>query len=100
MKKLFVAFVLIVAVESSFLSYAGSKITRYQNRVKKACGAESISPLLLKKSLIELVKGVECSDAKFTKIVVNKCQAIDCGKINEIFREIEQTRSGSVVGDE
>jgi hypothetical protein len=55
--------------------------------------------LLLKKSLIELVKGQECN-GKFTTLVINKCDGLNCNKINEIYKEVEQVRSGSVVGDE
>lgn len=82
----------------TYSSYADSKIRRFQNIVKKECGSNSLSVLLLKKSLIELVKGEDC-DAKFTALVINKCSNLTCQRMNQIYKEVEQLRSGSVVGD-
>ena len=96
MKKTY--FLILVAFSLVFSSYADSKIRRFQNQVKKECGKESVPVLLLKKSLIELVKGEDC-DAKFTSLVINKCSNLNCQRINQIYKEIEQVRSGSVVGD-
>jgi hypothetical protein len=89
----------VIAVSFIFSSQADSKIRRFQNKVSKECAKEKVSMLLLKKSLIELIKGQEC-DAKFTAIVLNKCSSLSCQKLNTIYKEIEQVRSGSVVGEE
>ncbi len=82
-----------------FSSFADSKIRKFQNQVIKECNQDKVSMLLLKKSLIELVKGQEC-DAKFTAIVLNKCSALNCQRLNEIYKEVEQIRAGAVVGDQ
>lgn len=63
------------------------------------CAKEKVSKLLLKKSLIELVKGQEC-DAKFTSIVLSKCTSLSCQELYAIYKEVEQVRAGAVIGDE
>lgn len=93
-------YIFLFLISSFVLSgHADSKIRRFQNKIKKECASEKVSMLLLKKSLIELVRGLECN-AKFTSIVLSKCDHINCTRLNEIYKEIEQVRSGSVVGDE
>lgn len=94
MKKIFLAILLL-----GFNTYADSKIVNYQRYVKNECTETKISTLLLKKSLIELVRGFEC-DGKFTSLIIKKCNQIDCRKITEIYRQVQQARPGSVVGDE
>lgn len=90
---------IIITVSFVFSTHADSKIRRFQNKVSKECAQEKVSMLLLKKTLIELIKGQEC-DAKFTAIVLSKCSSISCNRLNSIYKEIEQVRSGSVVGGE
>lgn len=80
-------------------THADSKIANYQKYVKNECSKGRISNLLLKKSLIELVRGFEC-DGKFTALILKKCQQIDCRRITEIYRQVQQARPGAVVGDE
>ncbi len=77
---------------------ADSKMRRFQTKIQAECQEQEVSLLLVKKSLIELLKGEEC-EAKFTSILIKMCKNIDCQKINQIYREVEQIRSGSVVGD-
>ena len=90
---------LIATISLTFSTHAGSKIKRYQSKVNKRCESSKVSPLLLKKSLIELVRGKEC-DGKFTNLVINKCSGLNCSDITTIYRELEQVRSGSVVGEQ
>ena len=68
-------------------------------QIQNECAEKKISSLLLKKSLIELIKGEGCS-AKFTTLLVNKCEDLSCNRINEIYKEIEQVRAGAVIGDQ
>ncbi len=82
-----------------FSSHADSKIRRFQKEIKKECQNDKVSLLLLKKSLIELIKGEECS-AKFTSLIINQCRTMTCERINEIYKEIEQVRAGAVVGED
>lgn len=84
---------------STFSTQADSKIHRYQNKVKSICEDKHLNNLLLKKSLIELVKGMECR-GKFTQIVINKCQELSCKKLGRIYKNLEQQRAGSIVGGE
>ena len=92
-------FVCFIACCFVFSSHADSKIRRFQKEIKRECPNDKVSLLLLKKSLIELVKGEECS-AKFTSLVINQCKTMTCGRINEIYKEIEQVRAGAVVGED
>ena len=95
MKKLILLLFLIGPVSL----FAANKVGTYQNFIKNDCQETKVSLLLVKKSLIELVRGMEC-EGKFTSIIINKCEKIDCRKIAEIFRQVQQSRSGSVVGDD
>ena len=90
---------ILVVINLIGVSSADSKIRRFQSKIEKVCSKDEVSLLLLKKSLIEMIKGEECS-GKFTGIVLSKCDTLNCKKINEIYKEVEQVRSGSVVGDE
>ena len=90
---------LVVIVFGTFnISIADSKIRRFQEKIKTLC-QDDVSLLLVKKSMIELIKGEECQ-GKFTNIVLNKCEFLDCRVITDIYKEVHQVRSGSVVGEE
>ena len=94
MKKILIGFMLL-----GFNSFADSKIATYKKYVKNECHKTKISNLLIKKSLIELVKGFECK-GMFTNLIIKKCRQIDCRKLTEIYRQVQQVRAGSVVGDD
>lgn len=83
----------------SFSVFANNKISNFQKKVNSICPESNISSLLLKKSLIEFIHGEECP-GKFTSIILTKCSQLDCRELTDIYRQIQQTRPGSVVGDE
>ncbi len=91
--------IILIALLFSLNSFGRSKIENYQNLIKGQCTEANVSTLLLKKSLIELVRGFEC-DGKFTNLIIKKCEQLDCKKISEIYRQIQQAKPGSVVGDD
>ena len=83
----------------SSIAWSKSKIARYKETVQNKCLESKLNSLLLKKSLFELVKGESC-DGTFTKVIISKCKSIDCQDINSIYRDIQISRSGSVVGEQ
>lgn len=98
MKKLIIPFYVLLVALTFGSSHADSKIVRFQKEVGKVCESADLSVLLIKKSLIELIKGGDC-DSKFTNLVLKRCDGMACGELQAIYREIQQVRSGSVVGD-
>jgi hypothetical protein len=97
MKKIILTICIFASM--TFSTLASSKIKRYQFKVQKACESNHLNLLLLKKSLIEMVNGEECA-GKFTSIVLNKCNSLNCQELSQIYKEVEQFRAGSVVGGE
>lgn len=83
----------------SLSSFADTKIDTFQKVIKSDCKDGKVSNLLVKKSLIELVRGFEC-EGKFTSLIISKCTEIDCQRMTDIFRQIQQAKPGSVVGDD
>ena len=77
---------------------AESKIARFENALIKTCEPQKINKLLIKKSLIELINGDECS-GKFTGLILSQCDKLKCNQLKNIYLELERVRSGSVVGD-
>ena len=64
--------------------------------VKGLC--PTLSPLLVKKSALELSSSNAC-DAKFTGQILLSCKAIDCHALVQSYKKNIQGRSGSVVGE-
>jgi hypothetical protein len=58
----------------------------------------SVSPLLVKKSALELSSSNAC-EAKFTGQILLSCKAIDCHSLVQSYKKNIQGRSGSVVGE-
>ena len=96
MKKLII---MLFLVAITFSSHADSKIHQFQDNIEKKCGSVEVNPLLVKKSLIELIKGGGC-ESKFTTIVLKKCEELECKELQAIYKNVQQTRAGSVVGDQ
>ncbi len=58
----------------------------------------TLSPLLVKKSALELSSSNAC-EAKFTGQILLSCKAIDCHTLVQSYKKNIQGRSGSVVGE-
>ena len=90
----------MILISLSFSVFADGKINRFKRQIQNECTTgKSIPSLLLKKSLIELIRGEGCS-AKFTTLLIGQCSDLNCNRITDIYNEIEQVRAGAVIGDE
>ena len=77
---------------------ADSKIARFEKVLMNTCKPQNINKLLIKKVLIELINGEDCT-GKFTSILLAQCEKVKCNGLQKIYLEVEQVRSGAVVGD-
>ena len=90
---------LLVLSLNGLNGFAANKIKSYQTKIKNDCPTVKLSNLLLKKSLIEFIHGNECN-GRFSSLILKKCKNIDCRKLTDIYRQVQQARPGSVVGDD
>ena len=87
---------LIIAV--TFLAFAKAYASMSDHIALVTQGCPSSNSLLIKKSLLEMKKSINC-DEKFTKQLLNNCAHMDCAQLVESYKKNIQGRAGSVVGE-
>lgn len=90
MKKIILSGLLIIS------SAQAGMFETYSNLLKKDCS--TISPLIVKKAMIELIQdNTECTGF-FCKKLLEECKSLDCNKIVTALNQARDTKSGTVLG--
>lgn len=92
MWKLIIAFLVL----TSTTTYAGGELEKYGDYLDKIC-QKKIAVLLIKKSLIEQIKGEQCS-GQFTQIILSKCSQLSCEDVFKAYRSVQLNRGRGVIG--
>ena len=76
--------------------HASAGLIDHLDLVSRNC--QEANTLLIKKSLLELKRSMNCDD-HFTKQLLKNCNRLNCSILVESFKKNIQGRSGSVVGE-
>ena len=87
---------LIIAV--TFLAFEKAYASMSDHIALVTQGCPSSNSLLIKKSLLEMKKSINCNE-KFTKQLLKDCVTVDCFHLVESYKKNIQGRSGAVVGE-
>lgn len=86
---------LIFCCSFSPLLWAG-QLDLFIQRVKVEC--PRAQALLVKKSLIEMIKGDETCQERYLQLLLAECQSLSCSDLVYIYKIAKEQSSGTVMG--